>query len=180
MALGFKRAHKRGQYYELTLEAIKVANAIDFDVKGRDERDYEHILASQLHQSKTLQPNLITQVNRDQINTITPVDFFGYRHRPDIAIGQDCTAIEVKVMHNSQSLRDMLGQGICYRMQYRFVILVFVLPKMSNELITSCENEIDSNGEPNNEHNLLRTMADDLNIFSVIGPAGKRKNLVFS
>lgn len=50
---------------------------------------------------------------------ITKASLFGFIHRPDVSIGIDGTAIEIKVISTGQSVRDILGQAIAYRMHYR-------------------------------------------------------------
>ena len=98
---------------------------------------------------------------------------FGFNHRPDIAIGIDGTAIEIKVVANSRSVRDVLGQALTYRMHYRFVILVLV-DKTPNRQIVELARD-----KKSNEYALLSGLKESLNIFTVVGPMGQSKNAVF-
>lgn len=173
---GFKKGVRTGEYYELAIEAIKRIKKINFMLKGKDERDYEFYLVSQLESSRNLKPHLITQVINDPKDSgviMTRADFFGFRHSPDVGIGDDGTAIELKLIRGSQSVRDMLGQGICYRTKYRFVILVFIAENPTEPFIDLCKNK------NSNEFELLTALANDFNIFSIVGPDPEGKNLAF-
>ena len=46
--------------------------------------------------------------------------------RPDMSIGTDGVAIEVKYIKAGWSFREAIGQSMIYRLGYRFVIVVWV------------------------------------------------------
>ena len=171
--LGFKSSRKTGRYFEIAVEVARKCSTLDFNLKGKRERDFEFSLISHLKTSKTIRDNITDQISKDNVDKIKAVEFFGYKHRPDACIGVDGTAIELKVMQNSQTIREILGQAICYRMHYRFVVLVIVNKNNDIELVKRLKNKNDS------ENLMLRSLAEDLNIFTVFGPSDGKRNLVF-
>jgi hypothetical protein len=173
MANPFRRASRTGKHYELTAKAIERIKRTNFNIKARDEREYENKLVGALESSRLLKPNLITQVNRDQVNTITQTKLFGFSHRPDITIGNDGTAIELKVINNSQSIRDIIGQAICYRFDYRFAILVFVAQDHTSDIVELCSKKSSAESE------FLNYISEQYGIFSVVGPKDNGKNITF-
>jgi hypothetical protein len=81
-------------------------------VKAKTEKHFEHTVVSYLQASSKLNKNLITQIGQEQVEKVAQANLFGFNHRPDIAIGIDGTAIEIKVLKNSRSVRDVLGQAL--------------------------------------------------------------------
>jgi hypothetical protein len=173
MDYGFKKYTRTGTHYDLAMDAAKHIKKINFLIKHRDEKDVEHHLVSSLETYRNLKPHLITQLNKEQPVIMTRAELFGFRHSPDVAIGDDGTAIELKLIKSSQSVREMLGQAMCYRVNYRFVILVFVAPEPACSFIELCRQK------GSNEHKLLNALAADFGIFSVVGPTSNGKNLSF-
>jgi len=173
MDYGFKKYSRKGAHYDLAMEAAKHIKKINFLIKHRDEKDVEHHIVSSLETYRNLKPHLITQLNKEQPVIMTRAELFGFRHSPDVAIGDDGTAIELKLIKSSQSVREMLGQAMCYRMNYRFVILIFVSPASSCSFIDLCSEK------RSNERKLLNALAADFGIFSVVGPTSAGKNLSF-
>ncbi len=172
MDYGFKKYSRVGTHYDLAMEAAKRIKKINFLIKHRDEKDVEHHLVSSLETYRNLKSHLITQINKEPV-IMTRAELFGFRHSPDVAIGDDGTAIELKLIKNSQSIREMLGQAMCYRVNYRFVILIFVAPETSCSFIKKCSEK------RSNEHKLLNALSEDFGIFSVVGPTPDGKNLSF-
>ncbi len=126
MKLGFASGAKRGQHYELAKFALKKLKTVNVAVKGQSERHFEHTIVSHLQASPKLRDKLVTQIGVDEVDKISQSSLFGFNHRPDVSIGNDGTAIEIKVISTSQSIRDILGQAVAYRMHYRFVILMLI------------------------------------------------------
>ena len=118
----FKKAKKGGNIYWNELQkAIIIIKKINLDLNYTKEAQFEDRI------SGALQPtfeNFIDQRNIQQ--KMTRVTIFGHDHRPDMSIGVDGTAIEVKIGKNGQSYREALGQSLIYRMTYRFVIVVVI------------------------------------------------------
>ncbi len=170
---GLKKFRRTGTHYDLAMEAARHIMKINFLIKHRDERDVEHHLVSSLEAYRKLKPHLITQINKEQPVVMTRAELFGFRHSPDVAIGDDGTAIELKLIKGSQSVRELLGQAMCCKVNYRYVILVLVSPEPSADFIGLCSQK------RSHEHKLLNALASDFGIYSVVGPTPGGKNLSF-
>jgi hypothetical protein len=153
--------------------ALKKLKHVNLLVKGQTERHFEHTIVSHLQSSPRLRKNIITQIGMEEVQKITKANLFGFSHWPDASIGNDGTAVEIKPVNGGPSIRDILGQGIAYRMHYRFVILVLVDQTEDRKIVELCK---DKNSQ---EFCLLSGLADAMNIFTVVGPAGLSKNLMF-
>ncbi len=173
MSLGFFPGAKRGSHYQLAMFALKRLKAVNLLVKGQSESHFEHTIVSHLQSSPNLRRNLITQIGLDEVEKITKASLFGFSHRPDVSIGNDGTAIEIKVISTGQSVRDILGQAIAYRMHYRFVILVLVDQTEDRKVVELCCSK------KSQEFSLLSGLAEAMNIFTVVGPVNQSKNVVF-
>lgn len=173
MSLGFKNSAKRGQHFELATFTVGKLKSANLALKGRGERGFEQAIIGHLQSYPKIRKNLITQVGTDEVDKITQSELFGFSHRPDASIGNDGTAIEIKVISGGQSTRDILGQSIAYRMQYRFVILVLIDASEDRSLVALCTNKASK------EYSLLSGMAEKMNVFTVVGPVKASKNVVF-
>lgn len=174
MALGFVPSARRGQHYELAKFAVGKLKRVNVLLKGKSERNYEYTIISHLQASPKLRKNLITQIGDGEVEKITPGVLFGFSHRPDVSIGNDGTAIEIKVVKSGHSVRDILGQAIAYRMHYRFVILVLIDRTPDRNIVELCK------GNDRSECSLLSGLAKSMNVFTVVGPVGQSKNLAFA
>jgi len=172
MGLGFMASAKRGQHYELSKSAVRKLKKIDILLKGKDEKKFEHSIVANLQSVGKLKNNLITQISEDEVDKISQANLFGFNHRPDLSIGRDGTAIEIKVVSGGPAIRDLIGQAIVYRMQYRFVILVIIDKTGDSRIVKSCLDKKSS------EYALLQGLSKSWNIFSVIGPTKKGVNNV--
>ena len=105
---------------------------------------------------------------------MTKASLFGCSHWPDVSSGNSGTAVEIKVVQGGPGMRDILGQAIAYRMHYRFVILVIIDQTPEYKIVELCQDK------SSQEYRLLSGLADELNIFSIVGPLGQSKNVVFS
>ena len=173
MTLGFVAGAKRGQHFELAEFAISKLKGVNLLVKGKTENHFEHTIVSHLQASPKLRQNLITQIGIDEVEKITKASLFGFSHRPDVSIGIDGTAIEIKVISTGQSVRDILGQAIAYRMHYRFVILVLVDQTEDRKVVELCRSK------ESQEYSLLSGLSETMNIFTVVGPVDQSKNIAF-
>ena len=174
MALGFASSTRRGQHYALAMFAAKKLKSVNVLVKGHSERQFEHTIVSHLQSSPRLRKNLITQIGVDEVEKITTATLFGFSHKPDVSLGNDGTAIEIKVVGSGQALRDVLGQAVAYRMHYRFVILVLVDQTAERQVVSLCRTK------DSQERALLSELAQAMNIFTIVGPLGQSRNLVFT
>jgi hypothetical protein len=173
MDLGFLPARKRGTHFKLAMLAVRRLRNANLSLKGKTERHFEHSMVATLQASWSLRKNLITQIGEDEVEKITQSSLFGFKHRPDTTIGNDGTAIELKVVTSSSAIRDLLGQAIAYRMSYRFVVLALVDHTPDRHVVATCQDR------KSREHALLTGLADQFNIFTVVGPVPGGKNLAF-
>ena len=173
MPFGFVSSARRGQHYDLAITSVKQLKSANLALKGKNEREYEHAIISHLQSKPKIRNNLITQVGTDEVDKITQAKLFGFSHRPDASIGIDGTAIEIKVISGGQATRDILGQAIAYRMQYRFVILVLIDTTEDHRLVTLC------NDKNSSEYSLFTEMAELMNVFTIVGPISQSKNVCF-
>jgi hypothetical protein len=110
----------------------------------------------------------------DEVQKMTKASLFGFSHWPDVSIGNSGTAVEIKVVQGGPGVRDILGQAIAYRMHYRFVILVLIDQTQEGKIVELCQNK------DSQEYHLLSGLANNLSIFTIVGPAGQSKNVIFS
>lgn len=172
MALGFMPARRSGIHFELATLAVRRLRKANFRLKGRTEKLFEHTMVASLEGSRKLKNNLITQVGDEEVEKISQASLFGFKHRPDTTIGKDGTAIELKVITSSTSVRVLLGQALAYRMDYRFVILVLVDQTPDRQVVRLCADK------KSREYALLNGLAEEFNIYTVVAP-GDPKNLSF-
>lgn len=173
MSFGFKRSRRHGIHFDLAREACTLLQTGNLLKKGRNEREFEQAIVSVLESSPALAKNLITQVGDDEVEKVSQAHLFGFKHRPDTAIGLDGTAIEIKAVTRGFSVRDLIGQGFAYRVHYRFVILVLVDQTPDRQVVQLC-------ADPDSaEANLLRGLSEELGIFAVVGPEQKGRNVLF-
>lgn len=174
VALGFVPGKKKGQHYDLAMFAINKAKKLNLLLKGQTEKHFEYTIVSHLQSSPRLRKNLITQIGMDEVEKMTKATLFGFSHWPDASIGNSGTAVEIKVVRDGPSVRDILGQAIAYRMHYRFVLLVLIDQSPERKIVEFCQ------VKDSQEHQLLSGLADEMNIFTIVGPVGQSKNVVFS
>jgi hypothetical protein len=174
VALGFAPNKKSGQHYDLAMFALKKASKANLLLKGQTEKHFEYAIVAQLQSSPRLRKNLINQVGVDEVEKMTKASLFGFSHWPDVSIGNSGTAVEIKVVQGGPGVRDILGQAIAYRMHYRFVILVLIDQTPDRKIVELCQTK------DSQEYQLLSGLANNLSIFTIVGPAGKAKNVVFS
>ncbi len=174
MNLGYIRSQRRGPHYALVNIAIGRLKRADLTLKDKTEQNFEHTIVSYLRSFDELSRNLITQIRENEVEKITSADLFGFRHRPDVAIGQNGTAIEIKGISGSHAFRDVLGQAVAYRAHYRYVILVLI-DRTPKRTIVEC-----SKGSDSLENKLFTGLSEFLNIFSIVGPIKRSENLIFA
>jgi len=121
MKSAFLPYQKRGQYWESLQKAKNIIERLSLDIHTEKESKFEDRI------SGALQPNFSDFIDQRNVKqTITRVTLFGHDHRPDMSIGTDGIAIEVKVAKTGQSFREAIGQSFIYRMGYRFVLVIWI------------------------------------------------------
>ena len=84
-----------------------------------------------------------------------------------MAINDDGIAIEIKYISGSfDGIKMALGQSFMYRLRYKFVVNVIVI---SEDNKTVYEKAL--NGEEKDIEDILKYLADDMNVFTYIIPA---------
>ena len=149
--------YRKGHYWECLQKILKTLNEISLDITGDHERQFEDRIAATL--GFLFKNDFIDQRNTKQV--ITRVTLFGHDHRPDMSVGTDGIAIEVKLAKSGQSFREAIGQSLIYRMGYRFVIVVWIDTTRDKVYNKAFENE------EGDEKKFLRLL-EDHNIFCVI------------
>ncbi len=99
-----------------------------FQRKCNSEREFESYLSGRLDSCPEIfeQYQFISQFANDGIR-VEPASAFGIANRPDMAIGTDVTAIELKYFSDSTgSFKTAIGQSVVYRIQYGWTFLVCV------------------------------------------------------
>jgi predicted solute-binding protein len=173
MGSGQRTSPRKGIHFDLSIFAARKIRNLNFLLKAKNESEFEIALTQSLNSSRKLRNYLITQKEADPVEKITSAQVFGFRHKPDLTIGNDGTAIKLKVVKGGSGIREALGQALCYRTYYGFVILVLIDQTRNKTLV---EKAMDRNSPG---HKLLRSMCDEFNVFTVVGPLGQRKNIAF-
>lgn len=173
MSFGFVASRRDGQHYELARFAVGKLKKVNLQLKGKSEREYEQAVVAYLQASNKLRNNLITQVCDDEVEKISRAEVFGFKHKPDVTIGKDGTAIEIKTITSGYSVRDLLGQGLVYRTYYRFVILVLVDNTPDRQIVELCSKKGSA------ESAIFQELAEEHNIFTIVGPKKMSQNIAF-
>lgn len=160
----FRPARRYGRIWEDAQTLHDTIRRFDFQTTGKKEKDFERALAQVLMNSKRdYHSDVITQVGRH--SPVQSVYCFGKKHRPDMTIGEDGIAVEMKFVRYA-GLQDAIGQGHLYRLRYRFVFLILVLSEERKEVYESIDN-----GEEKDLEDALWHLADQMNIFTYIAPS---------
>lgn len=121
----FRSAPQRGRYWDDCQKALDVIQDITFGRTASSEQDAENYLAAKLDDQEFNEPYIDQRRDKD---TMTKTTLFGSTHRPDMSVGPDGTAVEVKLISDNHStgtqIRKAYGQSLMYRQTYRFVIVV--------------------------------------------------------
>lgn len=110
----------------------------------------------------------MSQVHRSA--RVESVFCFGKNHRPDMTYvdidkQEDIIAVELKRISYS-GLKEAIGQGLIYRIKYRFVVIILVLSDECKNTYLDIEN-----GQEKNLEDLLKYLAEENNIFTYIVPS---------
>ncbi|MBN2423699.1 MAG: hypothetical protein JXR46_04080 [Calditrichaceae bacterium] len=152
----FMTSRHTGRHWDSLQKAKGIIEKLSLDIKGYDERKFEDRI------SGALQPNFnhfIDQRNLKQVMTRVPI--FDHDHRPDMSIGTDGIAIEVKSIKSGASFREAIGQSMIYRIGYRFVIVVWVDSTRHKTYKQLCD-------DPESIESQFIKEMEDYNIFCVV------------
>ncbi len=162
--MGFKLARRTGKYWDDAERLHKLINKHNFNNTSKNEREFEIGLGNALDTlNDQFNCRIISQTNKD--TRIESIYCFGKKHRPDIALDDDGIAIELKHITYA-GLKDAIGQGYLYRLQYRFVFIVLVISKTRKTMYEDL-----CNGKEKDLEETLQHLADNMGIFTYIVPA---------
>ena len=183
--MSFITGKKQGQYWEDAKRINKLIETFNFYQTGKDEAYFESNLASHFDSHRE-EFNLKLNSQRAGNSKVNGVDCFGKKHRPDIAFSNKKTdegiiAVELKYA-NYGKIAKAIGQCMIYRLKYRFVFMILVIPastiknpKNSNRL--NIEKYVSIS---NNKDEELISLCDSLkenNIFVFLAPAFKTEKI---
>lgn len=139
-----------------------------FQTTGGNEKIFERGFATTLMATKNdYNCNVITQIDKE--SSVQSVYCFGKKHRPDMTLGDNGIAIEMKFITYS-GLKEAIGQGHLYRLRYKFIFLILIISEKRKLVYEEIEN-----GQEKDLEDTLQYLADSMNIFSYIVPSFKVK-----
>ena len=162
--MSFEKAVKRGAIWNDAKKIDEILRTHHFNTTGKNERDFENGLATVLLSRKSeFNGQVITQIDKEK--SVKSIYCFGKRHRPDMTIDENGIAFELKFISYS-GLKDAIGQGFLYRLQYKFVFLVLILSESRKEIYDDLADRKEGDLE-----NTLQYLANTMNIYTYIVPA---------
>ena len=176
--MGFEKGNRTGKNWEdvlfidsLLKNADKKTSGSIMNITGKEEREFELRFSTILDANKgKINGEIVSQQNKD--TTVKQIYCFGKKHRPDMTINDDGIAIEIKYINdNFDGVKMALGQSLMYRLRYKFVINVIVISEKNKDVYEKAVN-----GEEKDLEDILKYLADDINVFTYIVPAFSLKN----
>ncbi|GAB4117860.1 MAG: hypothetical protein Tsb0027_10720 [Wenzhouxiangellaceae bacterium] len=162
--MGFEKGVRRGHVWADAVAIHKQLMRFPFATTGSAESDFERGFATTMMATEDqYSQDVITQIKKGV--SVQSVYAFGKKHRPDMTLGENGIAIEMKFIKYS-GLKEAIGQGYLYRLKYKFVFLVLILSDNRKAVYESIEN-----GEEKDLDDVLQHLADDLNIFTYLVPS---------
>ena len=167
--MAFKPSRKYGKYWEDVQQLDRYIREYDFHNTSKSEKVFEQGFSSALKVlHERFHTDLVSQVHKNA--KVESVFCFGKNHRPDMTFvdndkQEDIIAIELKKI-DYEGIKTAIGQGFIYRIKYRFVFIVLILPDKCKKTYHGIEN-----GQEENLSDLLKHLAEKNNIFTYIVPA---------
>lgn len=157
----FMYGPRRGLHWEDCEQAIMALTRLELNETDRTEQQCERRVAALLDSMRfSGGERLVDQADIHQV--VSRITLFGSDHRPDMSIGKDGTAVEVKVADHGNKVKQAIGQAIFYRLGYRFVIVVLV------DRTTGCEIYARLREQGNTkEVRMLDELEQKMNIFII-------------
>ena len=164
--MGFEKGIRRGSLWDDVITIDAIIKKTRFNLTGRSEREFELAFTQTLvANSDRLNGKIFSQTDQETI--VKSVYCFGKRHRPDLTINEDGIAFEIKYLSDSlDGIKFALGQGMLYRLRYKFVFNILILAKSHKETYSKA-----SKGEERDLEDIFKYLGDETNIFSYIVPA---------
>ena len=152
-----KASNRIGGYWEDCKKARKEIQKMDLQ-KAHDYEEFFEGRISSILEGLKFSDKFVEQ--KSYKGMITRVSLFGFNHKPDMTIGSDGIAFEVKRVWGAKPLKEAFAQALFYRTHYRFVIIVLVDKTVKGQVF----NLINTKGSP--EAALIKDY-EDLNIFII-------------
>lgn len=171
--MSFEKGVRRGAIWNDAKKIDEILRTHHFNTTGKNERDFENGLAAVLLSRKSeFNGQVITQIDKEK--SVKSIYCFGKKYRPDMTIDKNSIAFELKFF-NYAELKDAIGQGFLYRLQYKFVFLVLIISENRKEVYNDLVD-----GKEGDLENILQYLADKMNIFTYIAPAFSINNRIKS
>jgi hypothetical protein len=153
--------HRKGFYWEDCEHAIMALSRLELTDADRTEKQCESQVAALLDTMRFPGGERFID-QRNIFEVVSRVTLFGSDHRPDMSIGKDGTAIEVKVVDHGNKVKQAISQALFYRLGYRFVIVVLV------DITDDCEIYARLREQGNtSEVQLVDDLEEQMNIFII-------------
>lgn len=175
--MAFEPVRRYGATWEDAQKLDQVIQDFPFNTTGKKEHDFETGFATALMTMKSsFNSEIITQI--DKSTTVQSVYCFGKSHRPDLTLGENGIAVEIKFI-TYDGLKTAIGQGHFYRLRYKFVVLILVISEDRKTIFEDLDKGKEKDLEDTLEH-----LAETMNIFTYVVPAfsvktGSRKCIRF-
>lgn len=119
------QGHRGGKYWEDCEYTIKALSKLDLSKTEMTEKEFEDRVAWFL--GNQIFPGGERFIDhRTSHDAASEIALFSSVHRPDMSIGRDGTAIEVKAADHGNKVKQAISQALFYRIGYRFVIVLLV------------------------------------------------------
>ena len=162
--MAFEKGIRRGSYWNDVVKVNSIINNFPFYTTGKSEKDFENGFSTALMTMQNqFENDVITQI--DKTKKVKSVYCFGKNNRPDLTIGEDGIAFEIKYTDYG-SLNQAIGQGYIYRLDYKFAFLILVLSDTIKELYEQI-----AEGKEKQLEDILNNLSEDMNIFTYIVPS---------
>jgi hypothetical protein len=168
--MGFEPSRRIGSLWNDAIKVDGIIRSFPFYTTGKSEKAFEANFSSHLMaDSKIFENDVITQI--DKTKKVKSVYCFGKNNRPDLTIGEDGLAFEIKYIDYG-SLNAAIGQGFIYRLDYKFVFLILVLSEDAKELYYEI-----AEGKEKQLEDILKYLSEDMSIFTYIVPSFEIKKV---
>ena len=121
----FMPGRRDGKYWEDCEYTIKTLFKLDLSRTEMKEKELEDRVARFLEKQQFPSGERFID-HRTYHDAASEIALFNSIHSPDMSIGRDGTAIEVKAADNGNKVKQAISQALFYRIGYRFVIVLLV------------------------------------------------------
>lgn len=162
--MGHILGRRRGTLWADAQKLDQIIQDFPFHTTGKNEREFETGFSTAIIASKSAFKNkVISQI--DKSTTVRSVYCFGKNHRPDLTIGENGIAIEIKFVTYA-GLKKAIGQSYIYRLRYKFVFLILVMSEKRKKVY-----EDFATGKEKDLEDIVSLLSRTMNVFTYIVPA---------